>query len=105
MIARFDEEQPSVKVQDIGNGKTAVFLCSHGNWYEEESDSGIYRFWECNYHEIVGKTEDIPVEDIKRNPSAYMDYEIQPEKPVENEIEELKRSVAELIERVYNKED
>ena len=45
MIARFDEEQPSVKIKDIGNGKTAVFLCSDGNWYEEETDSGTYRFW------------------------------------------------------------
>ena len=104
MIARFDEEQPSVKIKDIGNGTTAVFLCSDGNWYEEETDSGTYRFWECNYHEIIGKTEDIPVEDIKQNPSAYMGYEIPQEKPVSDEIEELKRSLAELISKVY-KED
>lgn len=107
MIARFDAEQPQVKIKELGNGKTAVFLCTDGNWYEETTDSGTYRFWECNYHEIIGKTEAIPLEDIKKNPSAYMYYEIPFAKPMsESEmIEELKRSMAELIEKVYNKED
>lgn len=104
MIARFDEEQPQVKIQELSNGKTAVFLCANGEWHEEETDAGTTRYWECDYHEIIGKTEDIPLDEIRKNPNAYMDFKVVVKKPVSDEIEELKRSLAELISKVY-KED
>ena len=104
MRARFDAEQPQFKTADLGNGKTAVFLCANGEWKEEDTETGTFRYWECDYHEIIGKTEDIPLEEIRQNPDAYMDFKVVVEKPVSDEIEELKRSLAELISKVY-KED
>lgn len=105
MRARFDAEQPDFKTAELGNGKTAVFLCANGEWKEEETETGVTKYWECDYHEIIGNTDDIPLNDIKTNPSAYMDFEVVIEKPVSDEIEELKRSLAELISKVYKEED
>lgn len=104
MIARFDAEQPQVKIQELSNGKTAVFLCANGEWHEEETDAGTTRYWECDYHEIIGKKEDIPLNEILQNPNDFMDYEIPKEKSVSNEIEEIKRSLAELILKVYEED-
>ena len=101
MTARFDAEQPQVKIKELGNGKTAVYLCANGKWREEKTDSGKVKYWECDYHEIIGKKEDIPLNEISLNPNDFMDYEIPEKKPVSNEIEEIKRSLAELISKVY----
>ena len=45
MIARFDAEQPQVKTKELGNGKSAVYLCANGKWHEEETDVGKVKYW------------------------------------------------------------
>lgn len=73
--ARFSEQQPSVKFSKIAD-KYYIFICLN----EEKKTDQSYEqgepeeYFEYDYTEIVESATDINIEDVKSNPSKYLNY-------------------------------
>ena len=73
--ARFSEQQPSVKFSRIAD-KYYIFICLNE---EKKTDQGYEQgepeeYFEYDYTEIVESVTDINIEDVKSNPSKYLNY-------------------------------
>ena len=102
MKARFSKPQPSVKV--IQNEvKTYIFIClNEAQGTESYPDMGegqtTEAYYEYDYNEIVGPTDNLPLDDIQAHPENYLDYEYaetiaDPGEKALKEIEELKAAI------------
>ena len=102
MKARFSSRQQPVKI--VESEDTAyVFIClNEEEKTEEYPDMGEGQtretYYEYDYNEIVGPASEIPLDDIRKNPENYLNYEYSP-KPTSpgeralKEIEELKAAI------------
>ena len=95
MRAKFSSEQPNVKTVDYG-GKIYIFICLNGQWSSTTTEEGIYKFWECDYNEIVTTPDKIDVEDVKTNPDKYLNWS-EVHKTQEERISELETQNEMLI--------
>lgn len=73
--ARFSEQQPSVKFSKIAD-KYYIFICLNE---EKKTDQNYEQgepeeYFEYDYTEIVESATDINIEDVKSNPSKYLNY-------------------------------
>lgn len=102
MKARFSQPQLPVKTVAAGD-KTYIFIClNETQGTESYPDMGegqtTETYYEYDYNEIVGPTNNLPLDDIQANPENYLDYEYTDntndsgEKALK-EIEELKASI------------
>ena len=102
MKARFSQPQLPVKTVAAGD-KTYIFIClNEAQGTESYPDMGegqaTETYYEYDYNEIVGPTDNLPLDDIQAHPENYLDYEYteatdDPEKKALAEIEELKAAI------------
>ena len=79
MKARFTEQQPPVKIIQK-DGNAYVYIClnetqgteSFPDMGEEQTTETYYEY---DYNEIVGPTNNLPLDDIQAHPENYLDYE------------------------------
>lgn len=115
MKARFSKPQPPVKV--IQNEvKTYIFIClNEAQGTESYPDMGegqtTEAYYEYDYNEIVGPTDNLPLDDIQANPENYLDYKYAPESPdvdaLVKRIEKLEQEnedMNKIFEEVVNSE-
>lgn len=102
MKARFLEPQPPIKTVAAGD-KTYIFICQNETQGQETyTDMGegqtAEAYYEYDYNEIVGPTNNLPLDDIQAHPENYLDYEYEeatddPGERALAEIEELKAAI------------
>ena len=102
MKARFSQPQLPVKTITAGD-KTYIFIClNETQGTESYPDMGegqtTETYYEYDYNEIVGFTDNLPLDDIQARPENYLDYKYadnddDPGKKALNEIEELKAAI------------
>ena len=102
MKARFSQPQLPVKMVAAGD-KTYIFIClNETQGTESYPDMGegqtTETYYEYDYNEIVGPTDNLPLDDIQAHPENYLDYEYteatdDPGKKALAEIEELKAAI------------
>ena len=102
MKARFSQPQLPVKTVAAGD-KTYIFIClNETQGTESYPDMGegqtTETYDEYDYNEIVGPTDNLPLDDIQAHPENYLDYEYteagdDPGKKALAEIEELKAAI------------
>lgn len=102
MKARFSQPQLPVKTVAAGD-KTYIFIClNETQGTESYPDMGegqtTETYYEYDYNEIVGPTDNLPLDDIQAHPENYLDYEYteaadDPGKKALAEIEELKAAI------------
>ena len=102
MKARFSSQQQQVKVVQA-DGMAYVFIClNEQQGVESYPDMGegqtTETYYEYDYNEIVGPTDNLPLDDIQAHPENYLDYEYteatdDPGKKALAEIEELKAAI------------
>ena len=83
MKARFTEQQPPVKIVESEDA-AYVFIClNEEEKTEEYPDMGegqtTEAYYEYDYNEIAGPTNNLPLDDIQANPENYLDYAYTPE--------------------------
>lgn len=83
MKARFTQPQLPVRMIAAGN-KTYVFIClNETQGTENYPDMGdgqtAETYYEYDYNEISGPTDNLPLDDIQAHPENYLDYEYVPE--------------------------
>ena len=102
MKARFSQPQLPVKAITAGD-KTYIFIClNETQGTESYPDMGegqtTEAYYEYDYNEIVGPTENLPLDDIQTHPENYLDYKYadnteDPGEKALKEIEELKAAI------------
>lgn len=102
MKARFTNQQPQVSVV-ARDGVSYVFICLNEEFkteiYPDMGDGKTQEsYYEYDYNEIVGPTDNLPLDDIQAHPENYLDYEYaeksdDPGKKALAEIEELKAAI------------
>ena len=102
MKARFSSQQQPVKTVAAGD-KTYIFIClNETQGTETYPDMGegqtTEAYYEYDYNEIVGPTDNLPLDDIQAHPENYLDYEYaetidEPGEKALKEIEELKAAI------------
>lgn len=102
MKARFSSQQQPVKTVAAGD-KTYIFIClNETQGTETYPDMGegqtTEAYYEYDYNEIVGPTDNLPLDDIQAHPENYLDYEYaetidEPGEKALKEIEELKTAI------------
>ena len=106
MKARFSQPQLPVKTVVAGD-KTYIFIClnetqgteSYPDMGEGETTEAYYEY---DYNEIVGSTNNLPLDDIQAHPENYLDYEYEeatddPGERALAEIEELKAAIERVL--------
>lgn len=78
MKARFLRPQLPVKIITDGD-TTYIFICQNevqgSEDYEYPGDGQTEEtYYEYDYNEIVGKTDNLPLSDIREHPQNYLDY-------------------------------
>lgn len=110
MKARFTEQQPAVKI--VKKDETAyVYICANEEQVSESyPDMGegqtTVTYYEYDYNEIVGPSEELPLEDIRVNPYAYLKYEYR-KSTLEERLEALEnnqKDMNRIFEEVVNSE-
>lgn len=102
MKARFS--QPQLPVKTVADGdKTYIFIClNETQGTESFPDMGegqtTEAYYEYDYNEIVGPTDNLPLDDIQAHPENYLYYEYtktadSPGEKALKEIEELKAAI------------
>lgn len=94
--SRFMEKQPPVTV--IKKDKVYVFIClnetevteesMNGNMNSEESSTPV-TMYEYDYNEIIEDIGILDIDDVKKNPENYLEYEKAVEKTDKERIAEL----------------
>lgn len=79
MKARFTEQQPPVKVIEK-DGMAYVHICvNETQGTEPYPDMGegatTESYYEYDYNEIIGPTNNLPLDDIQAHPEQYLNYE------------------------------
>ena len=79
MKARFSQPQLPVKTVAAGD-KTYIFICLNETQGTESfpgmgGEQITETYYECDYNEIVGSTDKLPLGDIQANPEKYLNYE------------------------------
>ena len=102
MKARFSQPQLPVKTITAGD-KTYIFICmNETQGTESYPDMGegqtTEAYYEYDYNEIVGPTENLPLDDIQARPENYLNYKYadntdDPGEKALKEIEELKAAI------------
>lgn len=102
MKARFLRPQLPVKIITDGD-TTYIFICQNevqgSEDYEYPGDGQTEEtYYEYDYNEIVGKTDKLPLSDIREHPQNYLDYVYHPESDdigirVLDELQELKKAI------------
>lgn len=102
MKARFSQPQLPIKTVTAGE-KTYIFIClNETQGTETLPDMGegqtTEAYYEYDYNEIVGPTDNLPLDDIQAHPENYLDYEYaeatdSPGEKALKEIEELKAAI------------
>ena len=102
MKARFSQPQLPVKTVAAGD-KTYIFIClNETRGTESYPDMGegqtTEAYYEYDYNEIVGPTENLPLDDIQARPENYLNYKYadntdDPGEKALKEIEELKAAI------------
>ena len=102
MKARFSQPQLPVKTVAAGD-KTYIFIClNETQGTESYPDMGegqaTETYYEYDYNEIVGPTDNLPLDDIQAHPENYLDYKYadntdNPGEKALKEIEELKAAI------------
>ena len=102
MKARFSQPQLPVKTVAAGD-KTYIFIClNETQGTESYPDMGegqtTEAYYEYDYNEIVGPTENLPLDDIQARPENYLNYKYadntdDPGEKALKEIEELKAAI------------
>ena len=90
--SRFMEKQPSVTV--IEKDKVYVFICLNETEVTEESMNGeesstSVTMYEYDYNEIIENIGVLDIDDVKKNPEDYLNYEKAVEKTDKERIAEL----------------
>lgn len=110
MRARFTARQPLVKVIQK-DGIAYVYICvNETQGAESYPDMGegatTESYYEYDYNEIVGPSEELPLEDIRVNPYAYLKYEYR-KSTLEERLEALENNQEDMnriFEEVVNSE-
>ena len=102
MKARFSQPQLPVKTVAAGY-KTYIFIClNETQGTESYPDMGEGQttevYYEYDYNEIIGPTDNLPLDDIQTHPENYLDYKYtdntdDPGEKALKEIEELKAAI------------
>ena len=115
MKARFSQPQLPVKTVSAGD-KTYIFIClNETQGTESYPDMGegqtTEAYYEYDYNEIVGPTNNLPLDDIQAHPENYLDYVYVPENrdvdALIKRIEKLEQENADMnriFEEVVNSE-
>ena len=115
MKARFSQPQLPVKTVAAGD-KTYIFIClNEAQGTESYPDMGEGKtteaYYEYDYNEIVGPTDNLPLDDIQAHPENYLDYKYTQESPdvdvLVKRIEKLEQENADMnkiFEEVVNSE-
>lgn len=79
MRARFTSQQPPVKVIKK-DGTAYVYICANETQGTESyPDMGegttTESYYEYDYNEIIGSTNNLPLDDIQAHPEEYLNYE------------------------------
>lgn len=97
MKARFSSQQQPVKVVQA-DGMAYVFIClNEQQGVESYPDMGDGQsqetYYEYDYNEIIGPTDNLPLEDIQAHPENYLDYKYieKIEDPGEKALEEIEK--------------
>ena len=103
MKARFSQPQLPVKTVTAGD-KTYIFIClneTQGTEVYPDMGEGQAQetYYEYDYNEFCGKSEELDLEDIESNPEKYLDYETKKEPTTKLDkalakIEELEKQIA-----------
>ena len=99
MKARFDVEQPPVKIINDGD-KVYIYICLNGKWTERNYDESQepQKVWECDYREIITSHSKIDIGKVKENPEEYIDWTEQKEKTDAEKIVELQEQNEMLVD-------
>ncbi len=97
--ARFDTSQPEVIVKNHGD-KSYVYISLHEAEGIERTEYSDYHYYDYDYHEFCEKTENLNIDDIKKYPEKYLNYEPKRE-PTETEriksLEEQNQMLTECL--------
>ena len=115
MKARFSQQQPPIKIIQK-DGTAYVYICQNeAQGTESYPDMGEGKtteaYYEYDYNEIVGPTDNLPLDDIQAHPENYLDYKYTQESPdvdaLVKRIEKLEQENADMnkiFEEVVNSE-
>lgn len=85
MRARFMRQQAAVKIVER-DGKAYVYICLNEEQKTEDFDGQTETYYEYDYNEIIAPTDELPIEEIRKNPEKYLEYAYTPgEKPLTEE--------------------
>ena len=93
--ARFDMQQPNVKVVSTAN-YDYVFICLNGTKKEEDTEYGSLSYFEYDYNEIIEKVGVLDIKDVKEHPENYLNYTKEKEQTNEEKIASLEAKNSEL---------
>ena len=74
MKARFDTQQPTALIK-MYKDNAYVFVNTNEEYKTETLGGEPYSFYEYDYHEFCEKAENLNIDDIKKHPEKYLDYE------------------------------
>ena len=91
MEAKFTEQQPPVRWQELGNGLVDVTICLNEKTVTEAIEDGEDHQealeYEYDFNQFREKIDNISRQDVEDNPEKYLDYEPLKE-PVVEELQE-----------------
>ena len=106
MKARFSQPQLPVKTVAAGD-KTYIFIClNETQGTESYPDMGegqtTEAYYEYDYNEIVGPTNNLPLDDIQAHPENYLDYVYteQKEDPEDDRVKNLEEQVNSILNAI-----
>lgn len=98
MKARFSQQQPPVKVIQK-DGTTYIFICvNEAQGQETYPDMGegqiTEAYYEYDYNEIIGSSEELQLDDIQEHPGNYINYvhkETKANKDIETRVSNIEK--------------
>lgn len=100
MKARFSQQQPPVKIIQK-DGMAYVYICQNETQGQETyPDMGggqtTESYYEYDYNEIIGPSEELPLEDIQEHPENYINY-VHKETKANEDIETRVSNIEKLL--------
>lgn len=100
MKARFSQPQQRVKMITSGE-KIYIFLClNETQGTETYPDMGegqtTETYYEYDYNEIIGSSEELPLDDIREHPGNYINY-VHKETKANEDIETRVSNIEKLL--------
>lgn len=88
----FMDRQPKVRWQPVNNGMVDVTICINERETtqknEMEEGTGV-QMWEYDFHLFREKSSLLDEEEIRADPEAWMDYQPQKEKTVDEKLQAM----------------